>query len=301
MNTMASNDAQHLKADLLILTVTILAAFGWLFSKETLAGIAPILFIGVRFVAAGAIVSIPGFKQLKALSRKDLVFSAQVGLMFGIALIFWILGLHHGQHVGIGAFLTSLGVVLVPFVSLLFGERPSAATWYSLPVVGAGLACLSLDGEFQFGLGEWFYLTAAFLFAVTFTLNSRASARIPTLPLSAIQLLVAGSLALMVSAVLEDWQWPEDSDTWLWFAASIFIATSLRFSLQTKAQGMAPASHAAIIMTLEPVWTALIASIWLAETMSMLQLAGCALIFAAMLVSRWRVVVMLIRGRKAPA
>jgi drug/metabolite transporter (DMT)-like permease len=41
-------------------------------------------------------------------------------------------------------------------------------------------------------------------------------------------------------------------------------------------------------MILEPIWTALFASIWFAETMSVSQLFGCALIFSALLVSRWQ-------------
>jgi drug/metabolite transporter (DMT)-like permease len=41
-------------------------------------------------------------------------------------------------------------------------------------------------------------------------------------------------------------------------------------------------------MTLEPVWVAIMAAIWFGETMSPLQLMGCVLIFAAVLVSRWK-------------
>jgi hypothetical protein len=35
------------KADLLLLVVTLLAAAGWMFSKEALQGLPPLLFIGV--------------------------------------------------------------------------------------------------------------------------------------------------------------------------------------------------------------------------------------------------------------
>ncbi len=66
--------------------------------------------------------------------------------------------------------------------------------------------------------------------------------------------------------------------------------------IQTRAQGMAPPSHSAIIMTLEPVWTALLASLWFAERMTPLQLSGCGLIFAAMLVNRWPALRQWLRG-----
>jgi drug/metabolite transporter (DMT)-like permease len=41
-------------------------------------------------------------------------------------------------------------------------------------------------------------------------------------------------------------------------------------------------------MTLEPIWTALLAGVWFAETMTVMQIIGCSLIFSALLVSRWR-------------
>jgi drug/metabolite transporter (DMT)-like permease len=51
---------------------------------------------------------------------------------------------------------------------------------------------------------------------------------------------------------------------------------------------MAPVGHAALIMTLEPVWTSIIAAAWRGERMSHFQLIGCVLIFVALFFSRWR-------------
>ena len=69
---------------------------------------------------------------------------------------------------------------------------------------------------------------------------------------------------------------------------SVLIATSLRFYIQFKAQGMATVGHAAIIMNLEPVWTASIAgAMWLGMGMRATQAFGSALIFLALLLNRW--------------
>ena len=91
--------------------------------------------------------------------------------------------------------------------------------------------------------------------------------------------------------------WPSSISTviWGWILASALIATSLRFFLQTYGQGLTPASHAALIMVLEPIWTAMLALIWFGEKMHGLQALGCALIFAALLVSRWRWIHKLVR------
>ncbi|MEC9409936.1 MAG: DMT family transporter, partial [Pseudomonadota bacterium] len=68
--------------------------------------------------------------------------------------------------------------------------------------------------------------------------------------------------------------------------------------LQTYAQGMTTPSHAAVIMIVEPAWTATFAALWFGETMSLSQLFGCSLIFLSLVVNRWSAVRMW-RAREA--
>lgn len=282
-------NAHSLKADLLLILVTLLAAFGWVFSKETLQGLPPILFIGLRFLLAGIVLSIIGSQALKRTSPISLAKASGTGIVFAVAMIFWILGLHHAHHVGEGAFITSMGVVLVPLIArFFFAETPARETWIALPIATAGLAFLSLNQGFSFEAGQFYFLVAAVIFALHFNLTSKLVATIPPLALSAIQLCSVGTIALGVGLTIESWPSLIGSSIWLWFLASALIATCLRFWLQTKAQSLAPASHVVVILTLEPIWTAIFASLWFDETMTMLQFTGCTLIFSALLVSRWR-------------
>ena len=284
------------KSDCILVCVTLLAAAGWIFSKEALSGLPPLFFIGSRFLIAGLVLTAFGWRPLSRLGRRGLLRTALVGLSFGVAMIFWILGLHYANHIGVWAFITSLGVILVPVVALFFGDTPSKAIWQSLPFAIAGLAALSLDSHFVIGFGEFCFLLSAIFFAFTFNLNSRAAAKTSPIALAAIQLIVVGLVALPVSYVSESWAFDVSTSIWGWFFASIFIATSLRFFMQTWAQSLSTASNAAVIMTLEPVWTAMLAALWFGETMSFMQLLGCLLIFSALLVSRWRSVRQVLRS-----
>ena len=277
----------HLKGDLLLVLVTLLAACGWIFSREAVAGFEPLLFMGIRFTGAGLLLALIGAGALVRLDRYQWLVAIRVGILFGIAMAFWVTGLKLTTHVGIGAFLNSLGLVLVPLISLMFGDRPGLSVYLSLPFAIAGLACLSLDSEFRLGLAEACFLTAAFIIGLMFILNSRAATRIPAIPLTAIQLLVTGLITGILSLLFETGNLDQPRAIWGWLLASMLIATALRFLLQTRAQGMAPPAHSAIIMTLEPVWTAMLAVVWLGERMTGLQFGGCALIFIAMLVNRW--------------
>lgn len=303
------------KSDLFLVMVTLLAAISWMFSKEAVLLMPPLLFMAVRFLLAGSLLAVVAHRSLRRLSADQLRRSVGVGLVFGIAMSCWIMGLFHASHVGEGAFLTSLGVVIVPIIArVVFKEPQPASTWIAIPIAVAGLALLSLKNGFRPELGQLFFVTAAFIFALYFTLNTRAANqrtvinrrgeniqkhRVPALPLTAIALLTVGTVTLIESLALESWGSLRGNVSLVlvwWVVASAVIGTAGRFLLQTYAQSLSANSHGVVILVLEPVWVALFAAGWFAETMVLSQLAGCALIFAALLVNRWGVLSKALRG-----
>lgn len=286
---MSSKAHSPLQADFLVVFITLLAATGWIFSREAIAGLPPLTFIALRFTGAGLLLAMLCRQALRDLNIDQWRAALVVGLLFGFAMVFWVTGLHLTEHIGVGSFLCSLALVMVPLVSLLFGDSPGVYAYVALPFALGGLACLSLDGSFSLGPAEGCFLMSALIFALMYVLNSHAAARTPAMPLTAIQLLVTGLITAVGALAFETPSLDQPASIWGWFLASMLVATAFRFVLQTYAMGMSPPSHSAIIMNLEPVWTALLATFWLGERMSTMQLGGCALIFIAMLLNRWPV------------
>ncbi|MEZ5505956.1 MAG: DMT family transporter [Gammaproteobacteria bacterium] len=286
------------KNDFLLVGVTLLAAAGWMFSKNALQGMPPLYFLGIRFTLAGLILAALAVPQLRQLSALQWRQAARLGCLFAVALMIWIIGLHHTVHVGEGAFITSMGVVIVPvFARFIFKDTLPLSTWVAIPVALAGLGLLSLNRGVRLEAGQILFLVSATLFALHFNLITRVVASIPALALTSIQLTVVGIVSWSVALLVEDYPATVGIDIWGWLLAAVLLASSGRFLLQTYAQSRTSASHAAIIMVLEPVWASLMAGLWLDESMTMLQLAGCSLIFMALLVNRWRVIRNLIRSR----
>ncbi|UQG54199.1 MULTISPECIES: DMT family transporter [unclassified Marinobacter] len=296
------------KSDLILVGVTLLAATSWIFSKEAILLMPPLLFMALRFLIAGSFLAAFAYRSLARLSGDQVKRSLGVGLVFGVAMSFWVMGLFHGTSMGEGAFITSLGVVIVPILArLLFKEAQPASTWLAIPVAVAGLALLSLRNGFQPEPAQIFFAMAAFIFALYFTLNTRAAnqriainrqgnaiekQRIPALPLTAIALLTVGLVTLVESLMTESWQ-PTFSNPpplliW-WILASAIVGTAGRFLAQTYAQSLSAHRHGAVILVIEPVWVSLFAARWFDEIMTPVQLAGCGLIFAALIVNRWGV------------
>lgn len=278
----------HLKADLLLLLVTLLAAAGWIFSKEALVGLPPLLFIGVRFLLAGLLLGVFGWRPLRVLSWRGWWQSLLVGALFAVAMGFWIMGLANASHLGEGAFISSLGIVLVPVLALfLFGHKPPRSTWVAIPVALLGFACLSLEHGFRVEPGQWWFFAAAMSFALVFVTNSHVVRQVPVLALGTVQLTMVAVFILPLSWLFETWPTSVTTPVLGWALASSLLGTTLRFIVQLHAQGMTTPGHAALILMLEPMWTAIVAAWWFGESMSLMQFMGCGLIFLALLVSRW--------------
>src|SRR5690554_136426 len=96
------------KSDFLLVTVTLLAAISWIFSKEAILLMPPLLFMALRFLIAGGFLAVVAWRPLSRLSADQLKRGVGVGLVFGIAMSFWVMGLFHSASMGEGAFLTSL-------------------------------------------------------------------------------------------------------------------------------------------------------------------------------------------------
>ncbi len=297
------------QSDLLLIVVTLIAAISWVFSKEAISLMPPLLFMGLRFLLAATFLACMGTKKLRQLTREHIVRSARVGIIFGVAMLFWVLGLAHSESMGEGAFLTSLGVLLVPIVARVFFAEPiPRSTWLALPVALLGIALLSLAHGFTVSSGQLFYVVAAVGLAIYFTLNTRTATvsmrqtsgqrvaseltAVDPLALTIIALTSVGLVTLVVSLLLEPWTL--ESVRWSpsllgWLLASAVIGTAGRFWLQTYAQSLTTQTSGAVMLILEPIWVALCAAVWFAETLDVLQWLGCLMIFVALLVNRWQV------------
>lgn len=278
-----------LRADLFLVAVTLLAAAGWLFSRQVVrGGLPPFLFIGSRFALASLVLAALAPRELRALGRRDLRRALSTGVAFGVGTLLWVLGLTHTTQLGIGAFINSMAVVLIPVVGrLVFRAEIARRTWLAVAIGAAGLGLLSSRSGFRPATSDLFYAGSALASALHFNLNARYSGRMPAQALTAVQLGVVGVMGLLLSALAEPWPSSVGVPIVGYVVAAVLFSTSLRFLLLVRAQRVAPVGHAALIMALEPVWTAAAAALLLGERMALPQLLGCLLIVAALVLNRF--------------
>ncbi len=114
------------QADLLLIAATVIAACGWIFSREAIAGMPVFAFLGLRFFFA-ALLLLPfcrGFRPQKQHWPK-LIIS---GLWFALNLCLWIYSVSTTASLGEGAFIMSLSMMFVPLTAwVMMKVRPPRA------------------------------------------------------------------------------------------------------------------------------------------------------------------------------
>ncbi|NTB97268.1 DMT family transporter [Agrobacterium tumefaciens] len=270
------------KADLQLCAATLLAGSGWHFSMKALVALPPLLFMGSRFVIAGALIAIlTDLGNLRRASHQclPLVISA---FAMALSMTGWILALKHTTHAGVAAFISATGNLMVPLVgALLFRWPLSRSLLLSLPLALVGLSLLFLDAHSSFDTSHLLFTGSAFLWACSVALIRNANPSLGTAMVTSFQLIIAGVLMLLASYFFEEMpQALPPSTVWIWFLASVLLSTCLRFALQYQGMRQAPPGRAAILLSFEPVWTMALSILVLGAAISWMQALGCAVVFA---------------------
>ncbi|MGI9273872.1 MAG: DMT family transporter [Endozoicomonas sp.] len=267
---------------LTLVSVSVLAAVGWLLSKMAIDAMEPATFLAIRFFLAAMVLAVIFHKRLVKASLRDIRVSAAMGALMGVSMLMWVAGVLNTSHLGEGAFLVSLNIILIPVISrLLFGTRIPYALLLSLVPAIAGLAVLSLKNGFQFDTGQLYFFACATGLAFFMSLTPGYAQQVDTTVFTTVQLLAVSFVAFSAAFASETMTMPGTVDIWLVIVASALLTTSLRFILQMTAMARLSGFHAAMILMLEPVCTALLSWLVLNQTLALQQIVGCSLIFTA--------------------
>jgi drug/metabolite transporter (DMT)-like permease len=239
-------------------------------------------FLAVRFAIAAVVMFVVFRRQTLALGRADLLTGVGLGVLYGAAQLLQTTGLEH-TDASVSGFVTGTYVVLTPvFGALLFRDRIPGSTWLAVGLATAGLAVLSLRG-LAIGYGEALTLASAALYALHIIGLGRYSRAHTATGLATVQAFVIAALCL-VAAVPDGVTLPADRGQWTSLLYMALVAGAGALWAQTWAQSHLPATRAAIVMTLEPVFAAFFAVVAGGERLTARMLGGGALVLTAMYV-----------------
>ena len=267
-------------ATLLLVALTAVWGSTFFLIRDLVETVPPVDFLAVRFSLSAVIMLLVFWRPVRALSRRQVLVGVGLGALYGLAQIFQTQGLAT-TPASVSGFITGTYVVLTPvFTAVLLRERVAGSTWAAVGLATVGLALLSLNG-FSVGIGEAITLLAAALYALHIVGLGRYSASEIATGLSVVQMVVIAVLCV-VGALPGGVVLPSGPGQWASVLYMVVFASILALWVQTWAQAHMPATRAAIVMTLEPVFAAFFAVTLGDETATLRMVIGGALVLTAM-------------------
>lgn len=253
-------------------------------TKDTLDYISPLWQLALRLSIASILALIFTIINYKKWNKPTVCKSSLLGVFFFGALCLQNIGMQFVSASKSG-FLTTTYVAFVPVVEFVFLRRKVRMPQILAAIICTiGAAMLSLRGDFALALGDSLIIGCGFMYAVHL-LYADACQKEDALLMHLGQVLTATVCALAAAIIFEPIPDNINLHCWLGLIYCGVLEVFLCFFLQIVGQKKTPASLSSILLSLEAVFSAFFAMIFLQETMSLIMVIGCGLIFISAVIS----------------
>ena len=225
-------------------------------------------------------------KQRLSWKNKRLLESGIVcGIFLFLANCFQQTGIQY-TTVGKAGFITTFYIIIVPLIGLFFKKYCGILTWIGVVLALAGLYFLCITQKLTIQRGDALVLCCSVLYAGQILAIDYYNPFLDGLKMSCIQFLTGGILGAVFMFIFEN----PNMAMILSAAGPILytgiMSTGVGYTLQIVGQkGMNP-TVAALILSLESVFSALSGYLFLHQILTTRELIGCALMFIAIVLAQ---------------
>ena len=283
-----------LRGSLLLLLGAVIWGAAFAAQRAGMDHVGPFTFSGVRMLLAG-IVMIPASMLSR---RKAGPVTAEVqkkqrrgGLICGLLLFFATslqqIGLVY-TSAGKAGFITALYVVLVPVAGWVFlRKQPGKMIWagVGLAVIALYLLCVPAEG-FVIERGDALLLGCAVCFTGQILCVDHYAPQVDGLTLARDEFLITGALSMIIAVFTEEIRMDGILEAAFPIIYSGIFSGAVGYSLQIIGQRDVNPTVASLVMCLEAVFAVLTGAILLGERMTGREIAGCVLMFCAVILAQ---------------
>lgn len=268
-------------ADALLAVIACAWGSSYLLMKVGTGAVPPFSLIALRFGIAFVVVAAIFSRRLAKTRVSTLVRAAVLGALMFALFGFLMTGIGQTSASNAG-FLTSLAVAFVPVINAVVRRRaPGARMTAGVAVTLLGIALLSLHGSLTLSPGDALCVMGSIFYALFIVATDRLSAKEDPLLLGVWQLGFAALFGLVATNLFEAPALPADPVHWGAVLGLALVCSAFGF----VAQRATTAEHAALLFALEPVSSAVLAFVFLGETLDARGMLGAVLVIAGVLVA----------------
>lgn len=268
-----------------LFVVAIIWGGGFVATQAALdGGLTTSQIMTLRFFISAVLMTLIFFKQIKDnLTLGTIKVGAILGVCLFLGFFLQTLGLNYTTP-SKNAFITSVNVVIVPFIGLLLYKRRidkfgMASSFMAI----IGIAILSLSADFTVNLGDVLTLLCAFGFAFQIFFTSEFVHNHNPIALTAVQFTVAFILSLIAQIFMGELKLNADASGYMGILYLSVFSTTICFLLQTICSKMVDGTRVAIILSTEAVFGTILSIIILGEPVTVRMIIGSLIIFASVI------------------
>ena len=284
--------SRSFKAHILLVLMTLIWGSTFVLNKKALLEASPLFFNAVRMALATLLLGLYYRRHLTRIARPAFWAGITAGIFLFLGYAFQITGLQLTTP-SKSAFLTGISTVLVPLFLIIIWKA-HINPWRGVGILTAfvGLFFMTVppgqQGIADFAnvnMGDLLSIACAVGFAFQIIFIGRASQHFPFEQMAVLQMATAALLTAFATPVLDRPHMELSTTVITAILVTGILGTAVAFTVQAWAQQFTPATHAALIFTLEPVFAWLTSFVVLHERLGMRAGAGALLILAGVLVS----------------
>lgn len=283
-----------------------LAAFIWgvafVAQSVGMEYVGPFTFNGCRFLVGGLVLSPFALIRTKKIEKTDefqqktpgeqkqykrtaLIGGLSCGVAICIASTFQQIGMLY-TSVGKAGFITALYIVIVPILGIFLKKRVAPVVWLGAVLAAIGFYFLCITGSFSINTGDQLVFLCAVCFSFHIMVIDYFAPKADGVVLSCIQFWFSGIVSAVVAFIVETPALTAIFQAAVPILYAGIFSCGVAYTLQIIGQANMNPTVASLILSLEAVISVLAGWVILKETLTVRQIFGCILVFAAVILAQ---------------
>ncbi len=292
--------SKKMRGNLMLLLTALIWGTAFVAQSAGMDHVQPFTYNGIRTLIGG-LVLIPVIlffdkikpesqrlspEEQKLVNKNSLIGGVCCGVVLAVASSLQQFGVSM-TTAGKAGFITALYIVIVPLMGVFIKKKIPKIIWLCVAIAVAGFYLLCVKEGFSVGTGDLLVLCCAFFFSIhIMVIDHFTAGKVDGVRMSCVQFLVAGVLAILCMFLFEE---PSLASIWDARVSILYagvMSCGVAYTLQILGQKDTDPTTATLLMSLESVFAALSGWVLLNESLSLKELFGCGLVFAAVILAQ---------------
>lgn len=269
----------------LLLLATVFFSGIYVFMREGVLLTNPYNFLFYRFLVASVIFFILFHKTIAKINKRTIRYGVYLGIPLTASLIFLALGLQRTTASKAG-FIGGMYIIFVPILLIFITKKlPSWNQVIAIIIAMVGLGIITLNiQDFDIDIGDIWVLLFSLFLALYIVLVGKLAKKQNAVSLTFVQILFACLINFIIVMLSSNFEIPRHYLAW---QAIIYVGIfgTVAYFIQNRYQRYISDIKVGLIYSLEPVFAALMAFVYLKETITLRLIIGGILIFISLIVT----------------